>query len=148
MLRKLNIEIPLLQAIKNIPKLNKLIKMLCLKILGRKKQYPKTIKVDGKLVDLLAGKLFLPKYKNPGSPVISVSIGNKDIHNVLVDLGAVINVMIVNTLKTLPLTCIQPTNTILKMADQPITKLGVIEDVAVMVESWEYLVDFLIMQPK
>ncbi|KAH9320498.1 hypothetical protein KI387_015137, partial [Taxus chinensis] len=103
-LRKLNIEIPLLQAIKDIPELNKLIKILCLKNLGRKKQYPKTIKVDGKLVDLLVGKLLHPKYGDPGSLVIFVSIGKKDVHNVLIDLGAAINVMTVNTLKTSPLT--------------------------------------------
>ncbi|KAH9296646.1 hypothetical protein KI387_044226 [Taxus chinensis] len=148
-LRKLNIEIPLLQAIKDIPELNKLIKILCMKNPGRKKQYPKTIKVDGKLADLLAGKLLLPKYRDPGSPVISVSIGNKDVHNVLIDLGAAINVMTVDTLKTLPLMGIQPTNTILHMADQSVAKPeGIIEDVVVMVESWEYPVDFLILQPK
>ncbi|KAH9311416.1 hypothetical protein KI387_026451, partial [Taxus chinensis] len=50
-------------------------------------------------------------------------------------LGAVINVMTVDTLKTLPLMGIQPTNTILQMENQS-------------VESWEYPVDLLILQPK
>ncbi|KAH9307034.1 hypothetical protein KI387_011438, partial [Taxus chinensis] len=103
-LRKLNIEIPLLQTIKDIPELKKLIKILCMKFFGRKKQYPKTIKVDGKLADLLAEKFLFPKYGDLGSPVISVSTGNKNVHNVLIDLGAAINVMTVDTLKTLPLT--------------------------------------------
>ncbi|KAH9287556.1 hypothetical protein KI387_031673, partial [Taxus chinensis] len=148
-IRKFKIEIPLLQEIKAILELNELIDMLCLKRPGKKNQYPGIIKVDGKFADLLTGKLLLPKYGDPGSPVIFVSIWNKDVHNVLVDLGVAINVMIVDTLKTLPLTGIQPTNTILQMADQSVAKPeGVIEYVALMVESSKYPVDFLILQPK
>lgn len=94
-LRKFNISVPILQAIKEVYELNKMVKELCIRKGGRRKKfYPKTIQVDGKLVDLLLGKLVNPKYGDLGSPIITILIRESKILNVLVDLGATINVMV------------------------------------------------------
>jgi len=78
-IKQLNIEIPLLQAIKDVPELNQFIKQYCIKMQGRKKNFPPTIQVEGKVVDLLEGEIPLPKYGDPGNPVITVFISGVEI---------------------------------------------------------------------
>lgn len=56
-LKKNNIKIHLLQAIKDIPELNELIKSLFIKPHGRKMKFPSTIQVGTKLIDILSGRL-------------------------------------------------------------------------------------------
>ncbi|KAH9308499.1 hypothetical protein KI387_036410, partial [Taxus chinensis] len=44
---------------------------------------------------------------------------------------------------------LQLTNTVLQLADQSIVVPdGVVEDIMVTVESWEYPIDFMVLQPK
>jgi len=73
-LKKLNISVPILQVIKEVLELNKKVKELCISKGGqRKKDYLNTIQVDGKVADLLSGKLL--KYRDPRTPIIIVYIG-------------------------------------------------------------------------
>lgn len=99
-LRNVNIKIPLLQALKDIPVYNKMMQELCTQ--RHKKKDPKTIQVIGQLADLILGNATIPKYADPGSPVIQVSIGTITIPNTLVDLGTIINVMTSETKKKNP----------------------------------------------
>ena len=55
----------------------------------------------------------MAKYDDPGNPTIAVQIGSTQIPNVLVDLGAAINVMTIETVRKLGLTNLRPTPTIL-----------------------------------
>ena len=50
------------------------------------------------------GKTLLAKYDDPGNSTITLHIGHTQIPNVLVDLGAAINVMTIETMKKLGLT--------------------------------------------
>ena len=53
------------------------------------------------------------------------------------------------TLCSLNIYNIKPTPTILELVDRSKVKLeGVIDDVIVSIDSWEYPVDFIILQPK
>lgn len=98
------------------------------------------------MVDLISIHLISPKYGNLRNPMILVAICTTIIPNVLVDLGATINVMTTKLCNQLALKGIKPTTTILQMVDQSIAKSkGVIEDVPVVMESWEYAVNFLIL---
>lgn len=57
--------------------------------------------------------------------------------------------MTINTMKELQLSNLRPTQTILELADR--TKLkqeGIIDDVMVSLVSWEYPIDFMVIQPK
>jgi hypothetical protein len=69
---------------------------------------------------------------------------------VLVDLGATINIMPIETTQLLQLRMqVQPTPTVLELADRStIRPEGVINDLVISIDSWEYSVDFVILQPK
>lgn len=73
-LKKINIEIPLLQAIKDIPKTNNMIKTLSIKTLGRKKRMPPIIQVGAKITDVLDERSLPQKYSDPRTYVIKLKI--------------------------------------------------------------------------
>ncbi|XP_059070597.1 uncharacterized protein LOC131860231 [Cryptomeria japonica] len=147
-LQNVNIKIPLLQAIKDIPIYNKTVQELCTRK-KKKKEDPKTVQVIGQIADLMLGSLAMPKYSDPSSPIIKVSVGKTTIPNTLVDLGAAINVMTNETKEKLALKGLRPTPTVLQMADRSLVKPeGVIEDVVLSIDSWDYPTDFMILQPK
>ena len=121
---------------------------LCVRKPGRRPRDPPSFHVIGKLSKLIMGKNILAKYDDPGNPTVTVQIGNTQIPNVLVDLGATINVMTIETVRKLGLTNLRPTPTILELADRSTIKPeGILDDLIVSVDSWEYLVDFLVLQP-
>lgn len=75
------------------------VKDLCTRIPRRKKQDPKIIHVIGQLNKLILGKITVPKYGDSRSPLVIVTIDNTSISNVLVDLGAAINIMTYEIMK-------------------------------------------------
>ena len=79
----------------------------------RKKKDPTTVHVVGQLADIMLGKVITPKYSDPGSPVVSVSINGQFVKNALIDLKAAINVMTKETMKKLQIEGLRPTPTIL-----------------------------------
>ncbi len=145
----MHVQIPLFQAIKDIPAYEKAIREACLKKHGRKKKDPTIVHVVGHLVDIMLGKLITPKYFDPGSPVVSVSINGQFVKNALIDLGAAINVMTKETMKKLQIEGLRPTPTILQLADSStVIPDGMIENIVVTLDSLEYPVDFMILSPK
>ncbi|CAN6692130.1 unnamed protein product [Malus baccata var. baccata] len=89
-LAKVQINLPLLDAIKQIPSYAKFLKELCSK---KKKflEYEKVILTE-QCSAILLHKL-PPKKKDPRSFTISCTIGSLDFHKVLIDLGASVNLM-------------------------------------------------------
>lgn len=97
----------------------------------------------------MLGKVVIPKYTNPGSLVVKININGQIVNNVLIDLGAAINVMTKQTMEYLNILTIQSTPTILQLADSStVTPDGVVEDVIVILESWEHLTYFTILSTK
>ena len=72
----------------------------------------------GRLLELFQGKTPLVKYGDLGNPIVKVQINLVSISNRLVDLGVVINIMTIETLKLLGLKNLRPTPTILELADR------------------------------
>jgi len=144
------VKIPLLQAIKDVPIYNKLVKEKCFRHPGRRKRDVSTINVIGQPSDLMLGQVICPKYLDPGSPVVDVHINGTIIPHTLIDLGATINVMTRDTMLKLNLQgSLRKTLTILQLADRStMTPEGIVKDVLVSVDSWEYPADFLVLQPK
>ena len=67
----------------------------------------------------------------------------------MIYLGAAINVMLVNTMKTLQLEHLRPTQNLLELVDKSIiTPVGILDDITMTLASWEYPVDFLVIHPK
>ena len=93
------------------------------------------------------GKFFPIKYGDLGNPILTVQINGVEIPNVLVDLGATINVITYETMHALGLINLKPTPTVLELADRSTIKLvGKLEDITISVDSWHYPMDLLVLQ--
>lgn len=136
-LQNLYIKIPLLQALRDVPIYAKNMRDICVKKPGRNTKDPLTVHVMGDLSTLMSGKAPPVKYGDPSHPTVTVQIWKIIIPRVLVDLGAAINIMTLETSQLLQLkNGIRDTPIILELADHSTIKLeGVIEDLSISVES-------------
>ena len=86
------------------------------------------------------------KYKDPGSPTISVMIGGKVVEKALLDLGASVNLLPYSVYKQLGLGELKPTSITLSLADRSVKiPRGIIEDVLVQVDNFYYPVDLVVL---
>ena len=86
------------------------------------------------------------KYKDPGSPTISINIGGTCIDKALLDLGASVNLLPYSVYKQLGLGELKPTNITLSLADRSVKiPKGIVEDVLVKVDKFYYPVDFVVL---
>ncbi|CAN6700790.1 unnamed protein product [Malus baccata var. baccata] len=88
--RKVQVNIPLLDAIKQVPRYAKFLKELCT---TRKRISTKEVVKVGENVSAILQRKLPPKYKDPGSFTIPCVIGNTRFESAMLDLGASINVM-------------------------------------------------------
>ena len=135
--------IPLFHMIKQVPTYAKFLKDLCIvkKGLGIEKKAFLTEQVSA----IIQSKTPV-KYKDPGSPTISVNIGGTCIDKALLDLGASVNLLPYSVYKQLGLGELKPTNIILSLADRSVKiPKGIVEDVLVKVDKLYYLVDFVVL---
>ena len=145
-LTNLRVKIPLLQAIKDIPIYTKAVRELCL---NKRRKDPSKIHVVGNLVGLISNTVFIEKYVDSGIPMVTITVNNFSIPKTLIDLGASINVMTLETMEYLHLKNLRSTTTVLELADRSeISPKGILEDIIVSLDSWEYPVDFMVLQPK
>jgi hypothetical protein len=113
-LQNLYVKIPLLQALRDVPIYARTMRDICVKKLSRKTKYPLTVHVMGDLSALMSGKAPPVKCGDPNHPTVTVQIGKTIIPRVLVDLGAAINIMTLETSQLLqPKDEIRDTQTIL-----------------------------------
>ena len=130
------VNIPLWKAIKDILIYTKAIKDLCLSKTNRRKKDPPTIHVLGNLAALMSNTIFVEIYVDPGIPMVTITINNFSISKKLIDLGATINVMTLETMKYLDLKNLRPTTTVLELADRSkIAPEGILEDIIVSLDS-------------
>ncbi|XP_077222117.1 uncharacterized protein LOC143855958 [Tasmannia lanceolata] len=86
------------------------------------------------------------KYKDPGCPTISCTVGNTQIDHALLDLGASVNLIPFSVFKQLGLGDLKPTTVTLQLADRSIKALkGMVEDVLVKVGDFLFPVDFVVL---
>ncbi|CAN6552323.1 unnamed protein product [Malus baccata var. baccata] len=88
--RKVQVNIPLLDAIKQVPRYAKFLKELCT---TRKRMPTKEVVKVGENVSAILQRKLPPKCKDPGSFTIPCVIGNTRFESAMLDLGASINVM-------------------------------------------------------
>ena len=142
-LRQVKVNIPLLDIIKQVPAYAKFLKDLCTtkKGLGIEKKAFLT-----KEVSAIIQRKNPVKYKDPGSPIISVNIGRTCIDKALLDLGASVNLLPYSVYKQLSLGELKPTNITLSLADRSVKiPKGIVEDVLVKVDKFYYPVDFVVL---
>jgi hypothetical protein len=142
-LRKVEINIPLLDAIKQIPSFAKFLKDCCTH--KRKFQAHEKVALTKEVSAVLLKKL-PPKLKDPGSFTIPCRIGDKLFDRALLDLGACINLLPYTIYEKLGLGELQPTTITLQLADRSIKRpRGILEDVLVKVDKFILLADFIVL---
>ena len=135
--------ISLLDMIKQVPTYAKFLKDLCTvkRGLGIEKKAFLTEQVS-----VVIQSKTPVKYKDPGSPTISVNIGGTCIDKALLDLGASANLLPYSVYKQLGLGELKPTNITLSLADRSIKiPKGIVEDVLVKVDKFYYPVDSIVL---
>ena len=142
-LRQVKVNIPLLDIIKQVSAYENFLKDLCTikKGLGIEKKAFLTEQVSA----IIQSK-YPVKYKDPGSPTISVNIGGNCIDKSLLDLGASVNLMPYSVYKQLGLGELKPTNIKQSLADRSVKiPTGIVEDVLVKIDKFYYPVDFVVL---
>ena len=142
----MKVNIPLLDIIKQVPAYAKNFKDLCTikKGLGIEKKAFLTEQVSA-----IIQSRNPVKYKDPGSPTISVNIGGNCIDKSLLDFGASVNLLPYSLYKQLGLGELKPTNITLSLADRSVKiPKGIVEDVLVKIDKFYYPVDFVVLNTK
>ena len=86
------------------------------------------------------------KYKDPGSPTISVNIRGTCVERALLDLGASVNLLLYSIYNQLGLGELKPTTITLSLVDRSVKiPKGIVEDVLVKVDKFYCHVDFVVL---
>jgi len=143
--KKVELNIPLLDAIKQIPKYAKFLKELCTTKRAFKLKGHEMVSM-GEVVSAIVQKNMPLKQKDPGAFTIPCVIGNASFKRALCDLGASISVMPKHVYDSLSLEPLNKTSIVIQLADRSfVYPLGVIEDVLVKIDSLVIPCDFYIL---
>ena len=146
--KKVELNIPLLDAIKQIPKYAKFLKELCATKRAFKLKGHETVSM-GEVVSAVVQKNLPLKQKDQGAFTIPCVIGNASFKRALCDLGASISVMPKHVYDSLSLEPLNKTSIVIQLADRSfVYPLGVIEDVLVKIDSLVIPCDFYILDMK
>ncbi|XP_031105454.1 uncharacterized protein LOC116010268 [Ipomoea triloba] len=141
--RKVEVNIPLLDVIKQIPRYAKFLKELCT---NKRKLKGNEMVSMGENVSAVLQKKLPPKCKDPGMFTIPCKIGNVNVDSAMLDLGASINVMPLSVYSSLNVGSLKETGVIVQLADRSnVYPVGVLEDVLVQVDGLICPVDFYVL---
>ncbi|XP_070031832.1 uncharacterized protein [Nicotiana tomentosiformis] len=141
MMKSLSINVPLVEALEQIPGYAKFMKDLVTK---KRSMNCKMIKMTHQVSAIVHS--MAPKLEDPGAFTISCIIGSADFAKAFCDLGASINLMPYSVFKTLGIGQPRPTSMRLQMADRTTKRpLGIIDDVLVRVDKFILPADFVIL---
>ena len=142
-LRQVKVNIPLLDMIKQVSAYAKFLKDLCT---VKKGPNVNRIAFLTEHVSSIIQCKTPVKYKDPGSPTISVNIGGTCVERALLDLRASVNLLPYSVYKQLGLGELKPTTITLSLVDilVKISK-GIVEDVLVKMNKFYYPVDFVVL---
>jgi hypothetical protein len=142
-LKQVKINIPLLDAIKQIPSYAKFLKDSC--TVKHKLHVQKRAFLCEQVSAILRHKT-PSKYKDPGFPTISCVIGDFRIEQALFDLGASVNLLPFSVYEQLGLDELKPTSITLQLVDRSMRiPRRVVEDVLVQIHKFYFPVDFIVL---
>ncbi|XP_070667824.1 uncharacterized protein [Malus domestica] len=142
--RKVQVNIPLLDAIKQVPRYAKFLKELC--ITRKRISNKEVVKISENVSAVLQRKLPL-KCKDPGSFTIPCVIGNTRFEQCMLYLGASINVMPYSIYASMNLGDLKQDGVIIQLADRSNAyPKGVLEDVLVQVNHLIFPADFYVLE--
>ena len=141
--KKLEINIPLAEALEQMPLYAKFLKELITK--KRSWQEKETVILNQECSAIIQQGL-PPKLKDPGSFLIPCTIGSMAVDKSLCDLGASINLMPLTMMKKMMIEELKPTRMSLQLADRSIkVPNGVVENLLVKVGNFIFPADFVVL---
>ncbi|XP_057723781.1 uncharacterized protein LOC130939711 [Arachis stenosperma] len=141
--KKLEINIPLAEALEQMPLYAKFLKEL----INKKRSWleKETILLTEECSAVIQRGI-PPKLKDPGGFVVSCTIGKTNLNKALCDLGASINLMSLSMMRKLDIEELKPTRMSLVMADRSIkTPNGIVENLLVKIGEFIFPADFVIL---
>src|SRR3954469_21219540 len=146
MFRGLCINIPLADALEQMPKYAKYLKDIITK--KRRLGDHETVMLTEESSALLKNKL-PPKLQDPGSFSIPCTIGSLRFQNALCDLGASVNILPYSLVKRLGIGEVKPTSIKLQLADRSTVRpRGILEDVLIKVQHLIFPIDLVVLDTK
>ncbi|WVZ25786.1 hypothetical protein V8G54_004330 [Vigna mungo] len=144
-LKKVEINIPLLDVVKQIHKYAKFLKEICTN--RRCFRDNEVVNLVRNVSSLIKKHIEIPrKCKDPGMFFIPCVIGNSKFDNAMLDLGASINVMPLSVFTSLFLGPLKTTGVVILLANR--SPAGVLEDVLIRVDKLIFPADFYILDMK
>ena len=144
MFSKVEINIPLIEAINQIPRYARFLKDLCTN--KRRKKSKEQISLNENVSAMIQRRL-PPKRADPGMFTIPCTIGNELFGKCMLDLGASINVLPYSIYLSLHLGPLKHAGLTIQLADRSCTKpKGLIEDVLVRVGELVFPADFYVLE--
>ncbi|CAM8948356.1 unnamed protein product [Rhodiola kirilowii] len=141
---KVEINIPLLEAIKKIPRYAKFLKELCI---NRRRSSRNDQELMSRNVSAAIQRKVPPKCGDPCTYTIPCTIGNIKIENCMLDLGASINVLPFSIYSCLKIGPLKPTGLTIQLADRSCKQPeGQNEDVLVQVGKLVFPADFYVLK--
>ncbi|CAM8895397.1 unnamed protein product [Rhodiola kirilowii] len=141
---KVEINIPLLEAIKQIPRYAKFLKEL---YTNRRRNTRYDQELMSRNVSAVIQRKVPPKCGDPGTYTIPCTIGNIRIENCMLDLGASITVLPFSIYSCLRIGPLKPTSLTIQLADRSCKQPeGKIEDVLVQVGELVFPADFYVLK--
>ncbi|KAM1133458.1 hypothetical protein ACFX19_043414 [Malus domestica] len=141
--RNVHVNIPLLDAIKQIPKYAKFFKKLCT---TRKRIREKEVVHVSENVSAMLQRKLPPKCKDPGSFTIPCVIGNTRFEHAMLDLGASINVMPYSVYASMNQGELKHDGVVIQLANRSNAyPKGVLEDVLVQIDHLIFPADFYVL---
>ncbi|XP_040947357.1 uncharacterized protein [Gossypium hirsutum] len=141
--QKVQVNVPLIDAIKQVPRYAKFLKELCT---SKRKLSGNEISSLCENVSAVFRKKLPTKCKDPGIFSIPCKIGDLKLDRAMLDLGASINVMPRSIYDKVQLGALKDTGLIIQLADRSNAYPdGVLEDVLVQVNELVFPVDFYVL---
>ncbi|XP_050909126.1 uncharacterized protein LOC127122895 [Lathyrus oleraceus] len=142
--KKLEINIPLLEALDKMATYAKFMK----DIISKRRAIETNLIILTKTCSaILQGMKILMKKKDQGAITIPCTIGDRSFKKALINLGASVSLMVLSIYKKLGIWAMQDTRMTLQFADHSIKKpYGIVEDVLVKIDKFVFLVDFVILE--
>ncbi|XP_015947228.1 uncharacterized protein LOC107472193 [Arachis duranensis] len=141
--KKLGINIPLAEALEKMPLYAKFLKEL----INKKRSWnEKETVILTQECSVVIQRGLPPKLIDPGSFIISCTIGNMTLEKALSDLGSIINFMPLSLMKRLTIEEVKPTKMSLQMVDRSLNIPNrVVENLLVRIGEFIFPADFVIL---
>ncbi|XP_023742062.1 uncharacterized protein LOC111890141 [Lactuca sativa] len=143
MFKRVQIKVPLLEVIKQVPRYARFLKDLCV---SKKKLKGNQVVTVGEHVSAVLQKRMPPKCKDPDVFTVPCKLGNLYVPRAILDLGASVNLLPYSLFKSIGVGTLSKNGVIIQLADRSLVHpKGVLEDVLVQVDEFVFPADFYVL---